>query len=87
MVHFTRRRWLSPCRAPGRGTPWKQSWPRLKVEALEDRTLLSTLYALTANNTLLQFDSATPGTITNTATISGLQPGERVAPRVCRCRV
>jgi hypothetical protein len=39
----------------------------------------STLYALTASNTLLQFDSASPGTITSSVAITGLQSGtERV---------
>ncbi len=34
------------------------------------------IVGLTSNNRLLTFDSLTPGTITNTATITGLQTGE-----------
>lgn len=38
-----------------------------------------TLIALTVTNQLLRFDSATPGTVTNTATISGLVAGDVLA--------
>jgi hypothetical protein len=37
-----------------------------------------TIYALTATNRLLTFDSATPGTTTPLIVISGLQPGELI---------
>src|SRR5262245_25038035 len=35
---------------------------RLRVEALEDRCTPATLVGLTTTNTLISFDSATPGT-------------------------
>ena len=37
-----------------------------------------TLYGVTPTNQLVRFDSATPGTVTTVATISGLQPGEAI---------
>ena len=43
--------------------------------ALEAAASAATLYAVTGTNTLLQFDSATPGTITRTVTITGLVTG------------
>lgn len=47
--------------------------------SLEDRTVPSTVYGLTANNTLLRFVSASPATIQRTINITGLQLGsERV---------
>ncbi len=53
-------------------------WSRalLHVERLESRTVLSNIYALTTSDTILRFDSNTPGTIDDTLTLSGLQPGE-----------
>jgi hypothetical protein len=48
------------------------------VETLEDRTVLSTFYALASTNSLLRFDSATPGTIQSTLNINGLQTGENL---------
>src|SRR5262245_50690438 len=55
-----------------------RSTRRLELECLEDRLVPTTLYGLTDNNFILQFDSASPGTITNVAFISGLQSGERI---------
>ncbi len=45
---------------------------------LEERVNPVTLFALDNLNTLVRFDSVTPGTILGTATITGLQPGEEV---------
>jgi hypothetical protein len=51
----------------------------LAFGALEGTASAATLYAVTGTNTLLQFDSATPGTITRTVAITGLLTGtERV---------
>src|SRR5262245_34525491 len=50
----------------------------LQLERLEHRDPASTLYALTDNNFLVQFDSAAPATFTNVAYLSGLQSGERM---------
>jgi hypothetical protein len=44
-----------------------------RLEPLEDRRLLATLLGLTATNSLIRFDSATPGTIQSTTAITGLQ--------------
>lgn len=38
--------------------------------------MLSTAYGLSANNTLLRFDTATPGTVQAAIAITGLAPGE-----------
>ena len=47
--------------------------------ALDGTASAATLYAVTGTNTLLQFDSATPATITRTVAITGLLTGsERV---------
>jgi hypothetical protein len=51
----------------------------LAFGALDGTASASTLYAVTGTNTLLQFDSATPATITRTVAITGLLTGsERV---------
>jgi hypothetical protein len=55
-----------------------RSTRRPELECLEDRLVPTTLYGLTDNNFILQFDSASPSTITNVAFISGLQAGERI---------
>src|SRR5262249_49757292 len=49
---------------------------RPAVEVLEDRTLLSTLYAWNNGNHLLRFDSATPGTLDQNVLVSGLGSGQ-----------
>ena len=49
-----------------------------QLESLEERRVLATMYALTNLNQLLTFDSATPGTVSNSAPITGLVPGENV---------
>jgi hypothetical protein len=51
---------------------------RLCLEVLEDRTVPTALVALTTGNQLLTFDSASPGTITRTAAVTGLQAGEQL---------
>jgi hypothetical protein len=56
---------------PARSRPYR---PRL--ELLEERAPASVLYGLTATNQLVRFDSAAPGTIQNTAVVTGLQTGE-----------
>jgi hypothetical protein len=48
----------------------------LRLELLEDRCVLSTIWAVTTNNVLLRFDSATPSAIAPSVSIGGLQPGE-----------
>src|SRR5262249_1781415 len=48
------------------------------LERLEDRCVPSTLVALSADNHLLKFDSASPGTVSDVA-VSGLQPNEHLA--------
>jgi len=48
------------------------------IEALESRRLLSTIYALTTDNKLLSFDSATPGTISTPKAVTSLQSGENL---------
>jgi len=51
----------------------------LAFGALDGTASAATLYAVTGTNTLLQFDSATPATITRTVAITGLLTGsERV---------
>lgn len=59
-----------------RNRPARSTRPRL--EALEDRLAPATLLALTSNNSLLRFDSATPGTLASTTAITGLNTGENV---------
>src|SRR5262249_31762230 len=46
---------------------------RLEIEALEDRSMVSTLYGIVPGNVLIRFDSASPGTIQASVNISGLQ--------------
>lgn len=46
------------------------------VEALESRQLLSSVFAVTENNTLLEFDSSNPATIVRSLPITGLGAGE-----------
>jgi len=47
-----------------------------RAEALEGRELPATLLGLTSANTLLQFDSASPGTIAASLPITGLTAGD-----------
>src|SRR5262245_14660673 len=49
---------------------------RLQLEALDQRTLMSTLVALTSDDTLLTFDSAQPREILDSVPVVGLQRGE-----------
>ncbi|QDU19647.1 DUF4394 domain-containing protein [Urbifossiella limnaea] len=49
-----------------------------RIEPLEDRVTPATLFGLTNANVLLTFDSATPGTIADSDTITGLQAGELI---------
>lgn len=51
----------------------RSGMPRLSVERLEDRHLLSTIIGLSATNELLTFDSANPQAILNSVRITGLQ--------------
>ncbi len=46
------------------------------VEALESRQFLSSVFAVTDNNTLLEFDSANPAAIVRSLPITGLGAGE-----------
>ncbi len=73
-----RRQWKSLLPRPGR-----RSWPRRRpyrplLERLEERTVPTTIVGLTVTNTLVRFDSATPGTFTNIAPIVGLVAGDNV---------
>src|SRR5438876_1424224 len=58
--------------------PRPRSTRRPELECLEDRLVPTTLYGLTDNNFIVQFDSAAPSAFTNVAVISGLQSGERI---------
>jgi hypothetical protein len=69
---------MSPDRTGPRRTGTARRRPRLQVEPLEDRRLLSTIAALTASNQLLRFDDARPDTILATTPITGLQAGDSV---------
>ncbi len=51
---------------------------RLVLETLEDRTVPTTMFAVTSANDLLTFDSVTPGTIASNVGIAGLQAGEQI---------
>ncbi len=51
---------------------------RLQVEELETREVPATIFVVTGANTLLRFDSGSPGTITGTTTLRGLNPGETI---------
>ena len=51
---------------------------RYRFEALEERRVLATMYAIDNANNVLTFDSATPGTISSNVAISGLFAGEQV---------
>ena len=58
--------------------PRPRSTRRPELECLEDRLVPTTLYGLTDNNFIVQFDSASPSSFNNAAVISGLQAGERI---------
>src|SRR5437867_4132494 len=73
MRFFPWRRWTRPSRR--RTGPNGVRPHRLQVEALEDRTTVSTLYGLLPGNTLIRFDSASPGTVQAAVAITGLQSG------------
>src|SRR5262245_60566679 len=57
----------------------KPSTIRPQVECLEDRSVPATFYGLTDANTLIRFDSETPGTIQSAVAITGLAPNESLA--------
>ncbi len=57
----------------------KSNTYRPHFEALEDRRVPATLYALNgAGTALLRFSSAAPTVLTNSVAITGLQPGETI---------
>jgi hypothetical protein len=60
-------------RLPGRPRTLRAS---AFAEPLEDRKLMAVVFGLQANNSLIAFDSATPGTILATVRVKGLQRGE-----------
>jgi hypothetical protein len=70
MFTLSRRRLA---RKPGRSPSFRPS-----LDALEDRTVPTTLLALDGPQHLIVFDSATPGTITGQASITGLVGGDAV---------
>jgi len=49
-----------------------------RIETLESRDTPSTLYGLTVDNHIVQFDSSSPGTIAKNVGIANLNPTERV---------
>src|SRR5262245_42345900 len=51
----------------------------LGIENLEERNPASSLLALLPGNTLIRFDSATPGTIQSSVAITGLQSAGETA--------
>src|SRR5947208_15242736 len=51
---------------------------RPQVERLESRLALATLFGATTAGSLVGFDSASPGTISSSAPITGLGAGESV---------
>src|SRR5262245_26836003 len=51
---------------------------RPHLEALESRLALATVFGVTDTNALIQFDSATPGTIVTTTPITGLVVGDTI---------
>src|SRR5262249_29168718 len=55
-------------------SPTRRHWP--SVESLEDRHLLSTVFALTPSNGLFAFDTTNPAALTAPTPISGLPRGE-----------
>jgi hypothetical protein len=72
--HRIRRK---PAACEGRSGPAAAARPyRPRLEPLEERAPASVLYALTAANQLLRFDSAAPSTIQSTVAVTGLQSGE-----------
>ncbi|HEX8323599.1 MAG TPA: DUF4394 domain-containing protein [Tepidisphaeraceae bacterium] len=46
------------------------------IEAVESRRLFAAAVGLTSNNSLVEFDTDTPGTLTGSVAVSGLQAGE-----------
>jgi hypothetical protein len=65
---ISRLRYPLPQRRPG----------PLGFEPLEPREVPATVYGLTANNTLLRFDSAAPSVIQRTVAITGLEPNQTI---------
>jgi Domain of unknown function (DUF4394) len=51
---------------------------------LAQPALGSTIFAVRTDNRLVRFDSATPGTLTGDAAITGLQSGEAILALDCR---
>src|SRR5688572_27549925 len=51
---------------------------RPRVERLEGRLVLATVFGVTDSNALIQFDSATPGTIVSSTPITGLVAGDSI---------
>jgi Domain of unknown function (DUF4394)/Calx-beta domain len=58
-------------RSARRGSGWLST-----IEPLENRALLSTLFALTETNVLVTFDTSAPAEILTQWEITGLEPGE-----------
>src|SRR3954466_6517460 len=50
--------------------------PAVAFERLENRQLMSVVFGLQAKNSIIAFDSATPGTVLGTLRVKGLQRGE-----------
>ena len=71
-------RWFSRGNGERQRRPRFRREARARLEFMEDRNLLSTIAALTANQQLLRFDSSRPGEILGQTTITGLQTGETI---------
>src|SRR5262249_13598251 len=74
LSHLLRRLGLTTG-SPNRRATAGRTRPRPSLERLEGREVPATIYAVAPGNALLQFDSATPGTVLN-QTITGLGAGE-----------
>ena len=75
MLHAPKRlrsQWLASRRRTGCALSARQKAYRPLVESLEDRRLLATVVGLTTANSLVRFDSASPGTVTNIGPVTGI---------------
>ncbi len=70
------RRWLSSQR-PGRAAKERRFY-RPTLEALEDRTTVSTIYGLLPGNVLIRFESANPSQTSTIGTVTGLGANETI---------
>lgn len=82
MVPPRRRAWLSVGQTPSQGQIRRRSRRRRShnrrplLQQLETRELLAAALGLTNTNNLIQFDTATPGTVSSSTLITGFGAGE-----------